>query len=606
MKQIFFEEVTIQNFLSVGNDDVKVQFNTGFNIITGSNKDKEDRRNGVGKSTIADAINFAIFGSTLRDLKKELIPNNLTNETCSVILNFKVITPQNSNSYAINRTLSPSKCYLYKNEQDITRDSIINTNEYIKDLINCSEEVFQNCMIMTVNNTVPFMAKKKVEKRKFIEGIFNLEIFSNMISNLRNDYNETKRDFDIESTRYDENNTTLTNFKQQKETALIQRKQKVKKYKNRQEDNKRDLLDIRSKLTDIEAAVVEENEKLILKFEEKINQISESKSELRDKISEFKTNCKQYKNNLLIIGTDEEICPTCLKQVTNDDRSHIQKEIENEKIKIQKLENDIKEYRSNFNKLVSNEDKLRRGILKLRKKIKQATDELTEQKVLKQTAKQLLEWQNQLKIDIKELNSADFDLDNIISDYIKKVKEIKTKLDTVKIKINMLDVVKYVVSEEGVKSYIVKKILTVFNQKLAYYLKKMDSNCICIFNEYFEEQIINEKNKICSYFNFSGAERKNIDLACLFAFMDIRRLQGDVAFNFSIYDELFDSSLDERGVELVTNILRERVEKYKECVYVISHRKESVKAATGEVIYLEKCNGITRRVKYQEIDKELN
>ena len=168
----------------------------------------------------------------------------------------------------------------------------------------------------------------------------------------------------------------------------------------------------------------------------------------------------------------------------------------------------------------------------------------------------------------------------------------------------MLDVVKYIVSEEGVKSYIVKQILQVFNQKLAYYLKKMDSNCVCIFNEYFEEQIINEKNKLCSYFNFSGAERKNIDLACLFAFMDIRRLQGDVTFNFSIYDELFDSSLDERGVDLVTSILRERVEKYKECVYVISHRKESVKAATGEVVYLEKSNGITRRVKYAEIDKD--
>ena len=59
---------------------------------------------------------------------------------------------------------------------------------------------------------------------------------------------------------------------------------------------------------------------------------------------------------------------------------------------------------------------------------------------------------------------------------------------------------------------------------------------------------IDEKGKLCSYFNFSGAERKNIDLACLFAFMDIRRVQGDVAFNFSMYDELFDSSLDERGV----------------------------------------------------------
>ena len=89
-----------------------------------------------------------------------------------------------------------------------------------------------------------------------------------------------------------------------------------------------------------------------------------------------------------------------------------------------RLENNIKEYTSNFNKLVSNEDRLRKGILKLRKKIKQATDELTEQKVLKQQAKQLLQWQNQLKVDIRELNSDDFDLDNIIVDYLKKVKEI--------------------------------------------------------------------------------------------------------------------------------------------------------------------------------------
>ena len=81
--------------------------------------------------------------------------------------------------------------------------------------------------------------------------------------------------------------------------------------------------------------------------------------------------------------------------------------------------------------------------------------------------------------------------------------------------------------------------------------------------------------------------------------MDIRRLQGDVAFNFSIYDELFDSSLDERGVELVINILKERVDKYNESIMVISHRKESIKAATGDVIFLEKSNGITKRVDYK-------
>jgi|ETNvirenome_6_85_1030632.scaffolds.fasta_scaffold02857_3 DNA repair exonuclease SbcCD ATPase subunit len=605
MKQIFFEEVSIQNFLSVGNDPVKVQFNRGFNIITGSNKDKEDRRNGVGKSTIADSINFAVFGSTLRELKKELIQNNLTNETCSVTLTFKVVTPQDTNSYTISRTISPSKCYIYKNEQDITRDSIINTNEYIKELINCSEDVFQNCVIMTVNNTVPFMAKKKVEKRKFIEGIFNLEIFSNMISNLRNDYNETKKDFDIESTRYDENSSTLDNFKQQRQNLLGERNQKVTKYKNRQEDNKRALLDIKSKIKTIERDAIEQNEELIVKIENKIKGLDAQRADKQTRIGRIAGLKSQVEDMLSKIGTDKDTCPTCLREIDEKHIDHINNEKKAIEDKISGYEKEIIEVKEQITEISELENKLTSGIHKIRNKIKTINNDMSDQKVLKQKAKQLLEWQQQLKLDIKELKTGDSNLDDIIDEYIGKVKEIKTKLDSVKRKINMLDVVKYVVSEEGVKSYIVKKILTVFNQKLAYYLKKMDSNCVCIFNEYFEEQIINEKNKICSYFNFSGAERKNIDLACLFAFMDIRRLQGDVAFNFSMYDELFDSSLDEKGVDLVTTILRERVEKYNECVYVISHRKESVKAATGEVIYLEKTNGITRKVEYREIDKDL-
>ena len=64
---------------------------------------------------------------------------------------------------------------------------------------------------------------------------------------------------------------------------------------------------------------------------------------------------------------------------------------------------------------------------------------------------------------------------------------------------NIIDIGKFVVSEEGVKAYIVKQILQIFNSRLSYYLKKMDANCICVFNEYFEEEIINDNNKICSY-----------------------------------------------------------------------------------------------------------
>ena len=71
MKQVNFKRISIKNFLSVGPEPVSIEFKPGLHIITGINKDKLDRRNGVGKSTIADAIHFAIFGSTIRELKKE-------------------------------------------------------------------------------------------------------------------------------------------------------------------------------------------------------------------------------------------------------------------------------------------------------------------------------------------------------------------------------------------------------------------------------------------------------------------------------------------------------------------------------------------------------
>ena len=130
MKYVNFKELKIKNFLSVGEEVVKVNFETGLHIVTGINRDKEDRRNGVGKSTIADALYFSIFGNTLREIKKTFIPNNLTDGKTSVELLFSVDDPQYGiNDFRIVRTLGPSKCTIYKNDIDKTRDTIQNTNE---------------------------------------------------------------------------------------------------------------------------------------------------------------------------------------------------------------------------------------------------------------------------------------------------------------------------------------------------------------------------------------------------------------------------------------------------------------------------------------------
>jgi ABC-type Mn2+/Zn2+ transport system ATPase subunit len=136
-------------------------------------------------------------------------------------------------------------------------------------------------------------------------------------------------------------------------------------------------------------------------------------------------------------------------------------------------------------------------------------------------------------------------------------------------------------------------MLQLLNSKLNFYLQKLEAPCRCYFNEFFEEIIVNERGEECSYFNFSGGESKRIDLAVLFMFQDIRRLQSDVKINISMYDELFDSALDERGAESVLNLLKERVQTNKESIYIISHNKDAVRSGINNIIQLQKQNGIT-------------
>ena len=121
--------------MSIGTVPVEINFQPGVNIITGTNKDKTDRRNGVGKSSIADAIFFAMFGSILRPVKKEAIKNDSTRGICEVTLELDVISETQTQQVLIIRTLEPSRLELYIDSVEKTLDSIAHTTDYIEKLI---------------------------------------------------------------------------------------------------------------------------------------------------------------------------------------------------------------------------------------------------------------------------------------------------------------------------------------------------------------------------------------------------------------------------------------------------------------------------------------
>ena len=181
-----------------------------------------------------------------------------------------------------------------------------------------------------------------------------------------------------------------------------------------------------------------------------------------------------------------------------------------------------------------------------------------------------------------------------IVDLKKKLQESNAELVSIEEKCVLLGEVKEILSETGVKSFVIKRIIDILNEKINYYLDKFNGNCVVTFDEAFDDTIVNERGESVTYFNFSGAERKNIDLACLFAFQDIRRMQGDVKLNISFFDELLDSSFDSAGIELILSVLKDRVDSLQEAVYIITHRTTPPFEYGGKLLTIVKKNGISQ------------
>jgi exonuclease SbcC len=403
MKYINFSKVKIKNFLSVGTVPVEVDFTTGLHIITGINKDKEDRRNGVGKSTIADAIYFAVFGETLRDLKKEHIVNNINKKGCEVELDVTIKHFDKKENIKIIRTLEPSKCFLYIDGEDKTLDSMSNTTSFILKKFSCTPEIFQNCVIMTVNNTIPFMAKKKQEKRKFIEDIFNLGIFSNMLSCLKDDIVEKKKSFDVETTRFDEAQKTLQNYERQRDSAVAERSSKIEKYIQRQTNNTDELKLVNDKL---ETYVSQDNAILhqtITDLEVAYSKLDTSLQDQRNKRSEKTLLIQQLSKQIQSIGTERDKCPVCLRSMEKHDKEHIESEKKRIRTEAETYAEDIKSILVEETKHTDKQKKINEKIKEIRSSIHNYELQQQEKQNLIQRVDQLKQWLEMLEHDILEL-----------------------------------------------------------------------------------------------------------------------------------------------------------------------------------------------------------
>ena len=468
------------------------------------------------------------------------------------------------------------------------------TNAFIQDLIHTPATVFQNSVIMSANNALPFMALPKTDRRKFIESVLGLEVFTQMVLKARDDHSVAKKDYEIAYSKFEQTENELNFNQSQFDNYETIKQERVDKLVDKKTKLTADIANLKEQLAKYQIVSDKDIDEQLVKVKEVISALQEKQTTLQSKIHKIDAEINAENKQIRQLQTNKDSCPTCNREYSEEHVKHVQD-------LIAKHQETISTYEKA--KVVVGE-----SISSVNENIKKSREEREELNTKKSTIQKQLSDVNSLQISIKHLegnlNEVEDDIKCVSKEHNNELKgkiatlksvasESKANVDKLNNELNVLETVKFVLSEEGIKSFIVKKILKVLNARIAYYLKKLEANCLCQFNEFFDEEIIDENSQQKSYFNFSGGERKRIDLACLFAFADIRRLQGDVNFSTVFYDELLDSSLDDKGVSLTLKVLRERFNENNESCYIITHRGPEVLSKAEHVIHVTKQNGIS-------------
>ena len=591
MQTINFKKIYIKNFLSVGEKPIIVNFEKGLCLITGENLDKPERSNGVGKSTIADAIHFSLFGETIREVKKDLIPNYYTNGKTVVQITFDI----GNDSYELNRTVNPTTVKLVKNSVDETKDTIANTNETIENLIRCNSKIFNNCISLGINSSNCFMNMKKSEKRQYIESILDLDIFSKMTDICKSELSEDRKIREGLSAKKETYQSILDDYENQKkefetkkQKNIIELEQKINALKNK----------IQILNDEIDNLVITKDNDL----SESINQAKNALKIIEEKISETEkiiaskqSEIRSIQKILNEIGDNSETCPSCLRSIDESCKQHVENRKQEMLNDIVICEEFIKEKHDKKKKIVSKRSEAENIIDNLQNREK----ENEKQKSKKEQNQKLIEQINSAILDIeqqieKEQNRTE-NFDKNIQENEKKKVELEKKISELDQRIYILNNSKFILSDEGLKSVFISKIINLLNTKINHYLNKLDSNSRITFDSYFEDSLTDSVGKIASYANLSGAEKKAVDLACMFSFMEMRELQNFPIFNFVLFDEIFDSSFDKKSVQLITDICEEISS--NKSVFIISHRKDAIYSNNYKTISLQKKNGVTNMLE---------
>ena len=568
---IIFKKVRWKNILSTGNSMTEVDLNThNTTLIVGEN--------GAGKSTILDAICFALFNRPFRQVSKTQLLNSINEQNGEVQVEFSIGTKE----YKIIRCMKPNKFEIYCDNLMLNQDaSNLDYQKHLEQsILKLNYRSFTQVVILGSSTFVPFMKLSSSHRREVVEDILDIKIFSSMNLLVKNKIKEINDD--IKSI---DDNTELTlqkiELQEQYINDLEQNKDKIIKNNNEKiNSNKKTISKYSSDKTDLENL----NDGLLTEVSEQSN-ISNKLKKLNKLHSTISTKKSREEKDVEFFMNNDE-CPTCNQVITNQFKTNV----------IKQREDKVSEYQDGLNDLDIEIQNLENRL----QIIEQISIKLNENNVkigtLSTSIDTLLELNESLNKEIKEYEELGSTQEN--RKKLEKLKDSLLLFEQRKAKLiedkHYHDIARNMLQDSAIKTKIIKKYLPIMNKLINGYLSSMDFFINFTIDENFNEIIKSRYRDEFKYYSFSEGEKMRIDLGLLFTWRAIAKMKNSTNTNLLLLDEIFDSSLDGTGTDDFLKILNTFKD---ENVFVISHKGDVLVDKFDHTIKFEKIQNFSKIVE---------
>ena len=563
---IIFKTLEWKNFLSTGSSPNKLILNKSQSTLVIG-------RNGEGKSTMLDALTFALFGKPFRNINKPQLINSINQKNCLVTIEFDIGTT----SYKINRGIKPGIFEIWCNGEMINQDAASKDYQKIleQQILRLNYKTFTQVVILGSASFVPFMQLPAWQRREVIEDILDIGVFSTMNTILKERINETKDQLNTI-----ENKITIAknNVDVQKKligTLVSSKRDQVAQINKQIEDNE---AEIAANETRWETITDQMNELMASADNAKeLQELTAAAVKAKTKFVHIKDQAEENLSFFL----NNEVCPSCSQGIPHEHKTEI----------VGKLNEDLVEIDTNLITIAEAYAKLTERQEKLDEINKQLLTMNVQCNAIHSSNKTLTNQNKKLKLDIEATNSDTVNID----EEKKKLKDIADEALLFIDKKNELyqqkqihDVSAILLKDTGIKTAIIKEYLPVMNKVINGYLTSMDFYVHFELDEAFNEVIKSRFRDEFTYASFSEGEKMRIDLAILFTWRQIAKMKNSVNTNLLILDEIFDSSLDNSGTDYFISVMNALGENSN--IFVISHKGDQLFDKFHSVIKFEKKN----------------